>query len=225
MFDSILDSIITGGEITAAAFLTCTGLALLMGIGTALLSMYKNKYSQSFALTLAMLPAMVTVVIMLVNGNLGAGVAVAGAFSLIRFRSAAGSAREIGLIFLDMTLGLALGMGYIGLAAVFFVVMGAFTLLLTAVRFGGAAESERELKISVPENLDYEGLFDDLLAEYAETWSLEKVKTTNMGTLYELTYKVALKDQSRVKSFLDEIRCRNGNLTIVLGRPAAKEAL
>ena len=225
MFDSMLDTIFTGSQITAASFLVCTGLALLLGIATALLCMYKNKYSQSFAVTLAMLPAMVAVVIMLVNGNIGAGVAVAGGFSLVRFRSAAGTAREIGMIFLAMTLGLALGMGYIGLAVVFFFVMAAFMLLLTKLRFGGHSESERTLKISLPENLDYEGLFDDLFARYTDRCELDKVKTTNMGTLYELTYRIALKDASKTKEFLDEIRCRNGNLTISCGRADLKEAL
>ena len=202
-----------------------TGLAMLLGIGTALLCMYKNKYSQSFAVTLAMLPAMVAVVIMLVNGNIGAGVAVAGGFSLVRFRSAAGTAREIGMIFLAMTLGLALGMGYIGLAAVFFLVMGAFTLLLTSVQFGGRKEAERSLKITIPENLDYEGLFDDLFASYTDRSELDKVKTTNMGTLYELTYRIVLKDTAKTKEFLDAVRCRNGNLTIICGRPEHKESL
>lgn len=225
MFTSLLDTIFTGSQITTANFLMCTGLALVLGLGTALLCMYKNKYSQSFAVTLAMLPAMVAVVIMLVNGNIGAGVAVAGGFSLVRFRSAAGTAREIGMIFLAMTLGLALGMGYLGLAICFFLVMAVFTILLTTAGFGGKRDGERTLKISIPENLDYEDLFDDLFAKYTTRSDLDKVKTTNMGTLYELTYHIVLKDASNTKEFLDEIRCRNGNLTIVCGRAVEKEAL
>ena len=225
MLTALMDSIFTGSQITTVNFLACTGMALLLGLGTALLSMYKNKYSQSFAVTLAMLPAMVTVVIMLVNGNIGAGVAVAGGFSLVRFRSAAGSAREIGTIFLAMTLGLALGMGYIGLAVLFFLIMALFTILLTSVRFGDKKEGERTLKISIPENLDYEGLFDDLFDRYTESRELDRVKTTNMGTLYELTYRIVLKDAAKTKEFLDELRCRNGNLTIVCGRPVEKESL
>ena len=215
MFDSLLNTIFTGSQITASAFFMTTGLALLLGLGTAFLCMYKNKYSQSFAVTLAMMPAMVAVVIMLVNGNIGAGVAVAGGFSLVRFRSAAGSAREIGMIFLAMTLGLALGMGY----------MAAFSLLLTVLRFGDTKEGERTLKISIPENLDYEGLFDDLFAQYTETSELDKVKTSNMGTLYELTYRIVLKDAAKTKEFMDALRCRNGNLNITCGRPVTKEAL
>ena len=225
MFDSMLNSIFSSGQIIGTAFLVTLGLALLLGIGTALLCMYKNKYSQSFAVTLAMLPATVAVVIMLVNGNIGAGVAVAGGFSLVRFRSAAGTAREIGMIFLAMTLGLALGMGYVGLAVCFFLVMAVFTAVLTTVDFGGRKDGERTLKISIPESLDYEGLFDDLFAEYTDRSELDKVKTTNMGTLYELTYRIVLKDAARTKEFLDELRCRNGNLTISCGKAEFKEAL
>ena len=225
MFDSMLNSIFSSGQITGTAFLVTLGLALLLGIGTALLCMYKNKYSQSFAVTLAMLPATVAVVIMLVNGNIGAGVAVAGGFSLVRFRSAAGTAREIGMIFLAMTLGLALGMGYVGLAVCFFLVMAVFTAVLTTVDFGGRKDGERTLKISIPESLDYEGLFDDLFAEYTDRSELDKVKTINMGTLYELTYRIVLKDAAKTKEFLDELRCRNGNLTISCGKAEFKEAL
>ena len=225
MFDSMLNSIFSSSQITGTAFLVTLVLALLLGIGTALLCMYKNKYSQSFAVTLAMLPATVAVVIMLVNGNIGAGVAVAGGFSLVRFRSAAGTAREIGMIFLAMTLGLALGMGYVGLAVCFFLVMAVFTAVLTTVDFGGRKDGERTLKISIPESLDYEGLFDDLFAEYTNSSELDKVKTTNMGTLYELTYRIVLKDAAKTKEFLDELRCRNGNLTISCGKAEFKEAL
>ena len=191
----MLDSIITT-QITAQVFAICTAVSLALGLGTALLCMYKSRYTQSFILTLAMLPAVVQVVIMLVNGNIGAGVAVAGTFSLVRFRSAPGTAREIGMIF-----------------------------LLTCLRFGGGNGQERELKITIPENLDYEGLFDDLFQKYARSARLERVKTTNMGTLYELHYSVVLKGERIPKEFLDELRCRNGNLNIVCGRVASREAL
>ena len=221
----MLDSVLSAASLTAATFLICTAVSLALGLGTALLCTYKNKYSQSFALTLAMLPAMVQVVIMLVNGNIGAGVAVAGAFGLIRFRSAPGTAREIGMIFLAMAIGLATGMGYVVLAVVFFLIMAAFTMALTAARFGAGNENERELKITIPENLDYDGLFDDLFEKYTRSHELVRVKTTNMGTLYELSYRVVLRDAQPGKDFLDELRCRNGNLNIVCGRVASREAL
>ena len=221
----MLNSIITGTEITASAFFICTAVSLTLGLGAAALSMYKSKYSQSFVLTLAMLPAMVQVIIMLVNGNIGAGVAVAGAFGLIRFRSAPGSAKEIGMVFLATAIGLATGMGYVALAAAFFAVMAAFVLLLTAVGFGAGAADERELKITIPENLDYDGLFDDLFAKYTREAALERVKTSNMGTLYELSYQIVLRDAHGTKAFLDELRERNGNLNIVCGKPVTREAL
>ena len=221
----MLNTIITGTEITASAFFICTAVSLVLGLASAALAMYKSKYSQSFILTLAMLPALVQVIIMLVNGNIGAGVAVAGAFGLIRFRSAPGSAKEIGMVFLATAIGLATGMGYVALAAAFFAVMAAFSLALTASGFGSRGADERELKITIPENLDYDGLFDDLFAKYTRRADLERVKTTNMGTLYELAYKIVLRDASATKAFLDELRERNGNLTIVCGRPVTKEAL
>ena len=221
----MLDSILSSSALTASSFLICTAVSLVLGVGTALLCTYKSKYSQSFALTLAMLPAMVQVVIMLVNGNIGTGVAVAGAFGLIRFRSAPGTAREIGMIFLAMAIGLATGMGYVLLAALFFAIMAAFTLALTAARFGALDENERTLKITIPENLDYDGLFDDLFAKYTRSCELERVKTSNMGTLYELSYRVVLRETQPSKEFLDELRCRNGNLNISCGRIDRKDAL
>ena len=221
----MLNTIITGTEITTSAFFICTAVSLVLGIGTALLGMYRSRYSRSFVLTLAVLPAMVQLIIMLVNGNIGAGVAVAGAFGLIRFRSAPGSAKEIGLVFLATAVGLATGMGYVAVAAVFFVIIAAVMLLLTLARFGAGAAEERELKITIPENLDYDGLFDDLFQTYTRSAELERVKTTNMGTLYELSYKVVLRDTQGTKAFLDQLRTRNGNLSIVCGKPVTKESL
>ena len=220
MLDSIIDI-----QITLPVFIICTAASLALGLGTALLCMYKSRYTQSFVVTLAMLPAVVQVVIMLVNGNIGAGVAVAGAFSLVRFRSAPGSAREIGMIFLAMAIGLATGMGYVALAVIFFAVMAAFVLLLTVLRFGGGNEYERELKITIPETLDYEGLFDDLFQKHTRSAQLYRVKTSNMGTLYEVDYHIVLKTERIPREFLDELRCRNGNLNIVCGRVTTKEAL
>ncbi len=223
----MLNSIITGTEITTSAFLICTAVSLILGLGTAALSLYKAKSgrSQSFILTLAILPALVQIVIMMVNGNIGAGVAVAGAFGLIRFRSAPGSAKEISLVFLATAIGLATGMGYVWVAAAFFVILTLFYLLLMKAGFGAGAADERELKITIPECLDYDGLFDDLFEKYTRRTELTRVKTTNMGTLYELSYTVVLNDPGTTKAFLDELRTRNGNLTIVCGKPVLKEAL
>ena len=219
----MLNSIL-GIELTLVSFLICTAVSLLLGVGTALVSMYRSRTTQSFAVTLAILPAVVQLVIMLVNGNLGAGVAVAGAFGLVRFRSAPGTAKEIGALFLAMAIGLATGMGYVGLAVMAFVIVAAM-MLLTAVNFGGADEHERVLKITIPESLDYDSLFDDLFEKYTKSCVLERVKTSNMGTLYELTYRVTLPDDHAPKAFLDDLRCRNGNLNIICGREATKDAL
>lgn len=222
----MLDSIITGTEITAVSFLVCTAVSLFLGVLTAMLSMYENKPTQSFVITLAVTPAIVQVIIMLVNGNLGTGLAVAGAFGLVRYRSASASGKEISLIFLSMAIGLATGMGYVVLAVLFFLIVAAFIYMLQKIHFGASNENIRSLKITISENLDYDGLFDDIFAEYTNSAELEKVKTTNMGTLYELDYSITLKDDHKIKPFLDDLRCRNGNLNIVCGKPVTpKEAL
>ncbi len=220
----MLDTIISS-NITLTSFLICTAVSLVLGICTALVVTYRSKSTQSFALTLAVLPVVVQMVIMLVNGNIGAGVAVAGTFSLVRFRSAPGTAKEIIGIFLAMAIGLATGMGYVALAALFFVIVAAFLLLLTTFGFCKGDEANRILRITIPENLDYEDLFDDLLEKYAKTHSLDKVKTTNMGMLYELSYTLTLKTPNVPKEFLDEIRCRNGNLNVICCKATDKDVL
>lgn len=220
----MLDSIITM-DITLSIFLLCSAASLLLGIAAAFVMTRGTHTTQSFCMTIAVLPLAVQTVIMLVNGNLGAGVAVAGAFGLVRFRSAPGSAREIAAIFLAMTLGLATGMGYLGLAVLFFAIFAAAFLLLGALHFGKGDETERILKITIPENLDYDGLFTDVFRRYLRSCALEQVKTTNMGTLYELQYRVVFCQPQISKDFLDELRCRNGNLNIVCARVSYKEAL
>lgn len=219
MLDSLTGSVIQEA-LTLSGVLLCTVTSLILGLGIAYVYMSEKKYSKGFAVTLALLPAMVQIVIMLVNGNLGAGVAVAGAFSLIRFRSVPGSARDIGTIFFAMAIGLATGMGYLFYAVLFFLVIGLVNLLLTRSKFGSEPQDIRILKITIPENLDYEGLFDDLFGQYTQSAELDRVKTTNMGSLYELSYIVQLKTQAIPKKFIDELRCRNGNLNIVVGRTA-----
>ncbi len=216
---------IMGTELTLSVFLICTLTSLVLGAGLALVARFRARSTQSFAVTLAILPMVVQVVIMLVNGNIGAGVAVAGAFSLVRFRSAPGTAREIGVLFLAMAIGLATGMGYVVLAALTFAIASAALLALTAAGFGKPSAQERVLKITIPEDLDYEGLFDDLLEEYTTSHSLVKVKTSNMGTLYELEYRITLRSDTVPKAFLDALRCRNGNLNITCGRETVKETL
>jgi len=194
--------------------------SLCMGLIVACLYMYRNTYSKNFVVTLALLPAMVQLVIMLVNGNLGVGVAVMGAFSLVRFRSIPGSARDIGSIFFAMAIGLATGVGQVAAAALFLIIVGLMTVILNKLSFGEPKTIEKELKISIPENIDYAGLFDDLFARHTRRWELIKVKTTNMGSLYELSYLIVLKNTTVEKNFLNALRCRNGNLSIICGRPS-----
>lgn len=220
----MLNSIL-GTELTLTSFLICTGVSLLLGVGTALVAGYRSRSTQSLAVTLAILPAVVQAVIMLVNGSIGAGIAVAGAFSLVRFRSAPGTAREIAAIFLAMAIGLATGMGYVGLAALLFLILAGAMLALTVLRFGQKEDARRILKITIPEDLDYDGLFDDLFERYTTAHTLEKVKTTNMGTLYELRYRITLRQEPIPKVFLDELRCRNGNLNITCCREESHESL
>lgn len=211
-------------SLTIQSFLICTAVSIILGIFSALLCKYKNQATQSFLITIAMLPAIIQLVIMLVNGNIGAGVAVAGAFSLVRFRSLPGTAREITTIFMTMALGLATGMGYIVLAIIFFIIMALFQIIMCTV----CLEEDnciRDLRVTIPEDLDYEGIFDDIFKKYTKAVVLESVKTTNLGTLYEIRYTITLKQDLVSKEFLDEIRTRNGNLNIVCGRVRTKDAL
>ena len=210
---------------TLSAFLMCIFAALILGVLTALVFSFRNRHSGSLILALAVLPPIVTMVIMMVNGNIGAGLAVAGTFSLVRFRSAPGTAREICGLFMSTAIGITCGMGFIGIAAVFFLVMAVFLIALSVFRFGETAASSRQLKITIPENLDYDGLFDDIFEKYTSNHQLVRVKTTNMGTLYELTYSINLKTADVSKQFIDEIRCRNGNLNIICGRESDKDSI
>ena len=216
----MLDSIIST-PLTLPDLLICLGTAMGLGLLTALVFSYRTQHSASFTLTLALLPMTVT----MVNGNIGTGVAVAGTFALVRFRSVPGTAREIAAIFTAMAIGLALGMGFIGVAAIFFLLASAFTLLLTALDFGAPSRDEKRMKITIPESFDYQGLFDDIFEKYKLRCRLESVRTTNMGTLFELTYQVTLPGDTAPKALLDELRTRNGNLNIAIGDFSQREAL
>jgi hypothetical protein len=200
------------------SFLLCTVCSLIYGFAAAMLYMFRNKYSKSMALTLVLLPVTVQVIIMAVNGNIGTGIAVAGAFSLVRFRSVPGNARDICSLFFAMALGLVTGMGFLFYAFIFLLMFAAVSLLLIFVRFGHGETNIRVMRIIIPENMDYDGLFDDVFEKYTASFDLEKVKTTNMGSLYELTYLVRLKSSSVPKEMIDELRCRNGNLNILISR-------
>lgn len=216
MLESLLSTVTSTLDIQAAVI--CTLVSLVLGMVIALVYMSQGSYSKNYVITLALLPAMVQVVIMLVNGNLGTSVAVMGAFSLVRFRSLPGTSKEISGIFFAMVVGLATGMGYVTFAVLITILIGLAMFLLFKSRFGESSEEAKNLKITIPETLDYNGVFDDLFEKFTKNHSLLNVKTTNMGSMYELQYTITLKDEEREKEFLDEIRCRNGNLTIICGR-------
>ncbi len=219
LFGGLFDTDLTT-VISVTDFLLCLGCSLVLGLVMAFAYMYRTRYTKSFVITLALLPAVVCVVIMLVNGNVGTGVAVAGAFSLVRFRSVPGTAKEICTLFLAMGAGLIAGMGYLGFAVLFTVVMCTAFILYNCLDFGTKknAATFKTFTITIPEDLDYTGVFDDIFAQYTRSHDLVRVKTTNMGSMFKLTYNVELADATREKEMIDKLRCRNGNLEIAVSK-------
>ena len=201
-------------------FLVCIGAALLLGIILAFAYAFKARYTRSFLITLAILPAVVCVIIMMVNGQIGTGVAIAGAFSLVRFRSAPGSAREIASIFLAMGTGLICGMGYIAFSALFTLIMCVVLISYSLIEklISDKISTKKSLRITIPEDLDYTEVFEDLFKEYTKDCDLVKVKSANMGSMFRLTYDITLKDAKKEKEFIDKLRERNGNLEIMVSR-------
>lgn len=208
---------ITNGVTTPSNFFLCLAAALGCGIIVAFASSFRAHTSRSFLVALVLLPMIVHMVITMVNGNVGTGVAVMGAFSLVRFRSVPGKARDIVFIFLAMTAGLACAAGYVVIALLFTAIVGLIYLAIAALPVG---ERVVDLRITIPESLSYAHEFDDLFAEYTTSHRLIKVKTTNMGSLFRLTYRIKLKDAEKTQEFIDKIRCRNGNLEISIDETA-----
>ena len=204
-------------------YLICTAVSLVLGAAAAWASGFRSRQSKSFSLAIFLIPAVVQTVIMLVNDSVGAGVAVMGAFSLVRFRSAPGSAKEIVSIFLAMATGLATAKGYVALAAVFVVIIGSVMVLSNFVNIKEKDDLQRDLKITIPEDLNYAHEFDDLFEKYTKNAKLLTVKTSNMGSLYKLNYRVELKSEDNIQSFIDDLRCRNGNLEIAILIPATAD--
>lgn len=214
MFESIFSD-----TLTLESVLLSIIVSLLLGLFVAYIHMGTTKYTKNFIITLSILPLLVQIVMMMVNGNLGTSVAVLGAFSLIRFRSIPGNSREITSIFFAMAIGLATGMGQLILAIMLTIIIGFVLFILSKSKFGEQKISDQVLKITIPETLDYNNVFNDIFNEYLEEYKLFQIKTTSMGSLYELSYKVSLKDDLCSKKLMDDIRVRNGNLKIVLERP------
>lgn len=211
--DSLVSAVSTGN------FLLCCAASLLMGIAVAGIYMFRHSYSKNFVVTLALLPLIVQMVITLVNGNLGAGIAVMGVFNLVRFRSIPGSAKDIGTVFLAMAIGLATGMGYLVLGFIFTVIVAIANFVYVISPFGTPREPAKLLKVTIPEDLEYDGVFDQVLDKYAATYELTEVTTTNMGSLFQLSYLMRLREPRLEKAMIDELRCLNGNLKISLGLP------
>ena len=214
----LLGGSITGGVPGLVGLVACTIASLILGFSVAVIYRFKYTYSKNLAMTLVLLPAFVQVIIMFVDGNIGVGIAVAGAFSLIRFRSVPGNARDIGFLFFAMALGFVTGLGFILYAFVFFFFLALVIVYLSCFPFADPKQNLRSLRIRIPENLDYEGLFDEVFAKYTISVQLESVRTAQMGSLYELRYLVRLKTETIPKDFVDELRVRNSNLNILLSR-------
>lgn len=211
---NLFESIIVGTRMTTENYLLCLAASLGCGLIAALAAGVRTRITRSFFASVALLPMIVATVIIMVNGSIGTGVAVMGAFSLIRFRSVPGKARDIVAIFLSMTAGLICASGYVAVAILFTLIVAAIMLALSFLPMG--SESEMDLHITIPESLRFAGAFDDLFSQYTRSCRLVKARTTNMGSLYKLQYRVRLKNPAKIQEFIDALRCRNGNLEISL---------
>lgn len=208
----------TIGDISAGDFFLCVFASLIIGFLISSIYMFthrKEGYAQSYVMTIIMLPSIVTLILLLINTTAGA-LSLAGAFTLVRFRSTPGDPKDITYVFYAMAVGVACGMGYVGFSIVFFIIMGIVVVALNHFDFGGCKLRHMTLKITIPENLDYKGVFDPVLKKYTSFYKLRRIKTTNFGTLFELIYSVDVYEDMDSKKFIDEIRALNGNLNINL---------
>ncbi len=208
-----------GETLSISKTLLIIAAALVCGLAVSqvyIVTHKKEGYSPSFTIALIMLPAIISIIILLIGDNIARAFSLAGAFSLIRFRSAPGDPKDIAYVFFSLAVGLACGMGYIGYAGLFAVILGCVMLLLHRMNYANSQNTSMILKITVPENLNYEGLFDDILNEYTRSWQMNRVKTSDFGTLFNLVYRIEFNKKYSQKTFLDELRCRNGNLDIAL---------
>ena len=223
MFNTIFDSTATGLDISTA--LIAAAVALGIGISISITHMLTSQTSKNFLITLAVLPLLVMAVMIMINGNLGTSIAILGAFSLIRFRSIQGNAKELLSIFFAMMIGLACGMGHILFGAVITAIAIIAILFFSYTKFLEPNKNQRVLKVVIPEDLDYEDVFKEIFAKYTRKADLVRMKTVNMGSLYKLTYDITLKNNIREKDFLDEIRVKNCNLKVLLSHPTLEEEI
>lgn len=224
--DKFFGTIFESGKITTGSFFLCLGVAIAVGVVFSFMCFFRSHSSKSFFVTTALLPASVATVIVLVNGNIGAGITVAGAFSLVRFRSAQGTAKEICTIFVSMVAGLAFGMGYLAYGVIFALIAGGGIMVCSAFRIWEKKPTPKQkvLRIAVPEDLDYVSVFDDIFDKYTTSAELVSAKSIDLGSVFRLTYEVTLKDAKQEKMFIDELRVRNGNLDVALGRADTRPA-
>ena len=209
---------IFGNSLTVGTFLIAIISSIILGFVVALTFMYKNTYTRSFISALILIPAVETVVIMLVNDNIGVGLSVAGSFALIRFRSVKGNAKELLAVFMAMTIGIICGTGYIALASIFTLILCVVVLMLALTDFGKQSDNDRYLKITIPESLNYEEAFDEILNNYTKSYELDGIKTLALGSIFRLDYKIIMKDSKQLKDMINELRTRNGNLEIMCGK-------
>lgn len=206
----------TTSTIELSSILICTLVALILGLVIANTHKKTSRYSKDFLITLAILPVLIQTIMIMVNGNLGTSVAVLGAFSLVRFRSIPGTSKEILSVIFSMAIGLATGMGHIAFAAIMTLIVSLAIIIFSKVEIFALSKEEKILKIVVPENMDYTTMFDEIFTKYTKEYHLDNVKTTNMGSLFDLTYRVVLAKDINEKEFIDDIRIRNGNLKVML---------
>lgn len=223
MLTSILNNTTSSIELTS--ILICSLCSIILGFIIAYTHMKTSNYSKNFLITLTVLPIIVQTVIILVNGNLGTSVAILGAFSLVRFRSIPGTSKEILSVFFAMTIGIATGMGQIFFAILITIITTLAIILFSKIKLFDKNQQEKILKITIPENLDYTTVFDDIFQKYLNKATLEATKTTNMGSMFDLSYRVLLKENTNEKELIDEIRTRNGNLKIILTHPLEQSDL
>ena len=223
MLNSIFSS--TSSSVELSSILLCSVVSIILGVVIALTHKKTSKYNKNFLVTLSILPLLVQTIIIMVNGNLGTSVAIMGAFSLVRFRSLPGTSKEILSVFFAMTVGLATGMGHLVFAIIITIIGSLAIFILSKVTLFNKNKKEKILKIMIPENLDYTNVFDDIFETYTEKVELEQVKTTNMGSMFDLSYRIILNENVNEKEFLDDLRVKNGNLKVMISHPIEESDL
>ena len=218
MLQTIISST-TGESFTLVNTLSIILSSIILGLVISLVYIKTNKkngYSANFPITLIMLPVIIAIIILLVGNNIATAFSLAGAFSIIRFRSAPGDPKDIAYVFFTLAVGLTCGMGYIGYGLIFTIILCALMSILDLTKFGMSKTKIVQLKITVPEDLNYEDTFDEILSKYTNSWRIENIRTRDFGALFELVYKINLKEDANQKKLIDDLRCRNGNLNISL---------